>query len=466
MLKRVTALTIALVILIAGMTACGLPFETSKTEKHSVEESKTESSAVSDPTQEPSNKSTPSPDPTPTPEPQFISSYDQLTEESRSSLESTAKDTIEYYFESYDSDTIESTQFRTVAGTGRPSPKKEDYLYFDGELDSVYVLSGTNDASLPNNRVVFLYSGAANFKEDTHEGAKAPESLDYYIAVSVDNVGLATNGLSQDYGEAYVDQVIDPHFYDFYDLYEETVASKSDQYTSVSETVMSYEHDERMKSREMKEMYIDNYLIPMLNKGDLDGIKGAWANFYTHRHMIEADIEEVNAEQLGILLEVYQSYVNETSADKEWMAMYPKAQENFEYNIAFLEDHLAKLPQEPKLTPEPENQDTSAFTGLWSVDPTKTNEMNSDSLMFRFGSILKTSSMEMTVGESGYFDFGLGAGGGEGSYIIEDGEIIATYCSYNGGEEMTVHIPMVEEDGTEYLVMTFPPDNYRVYWKK
>lgn len=456
MLKRVTALTIALVILIAGMTACGLPFETSKTENHSVEESKTESSAVSNPTQEPSNKPTPSPDPTPTPEPQFISSYDQLTEESRSSLESTAEDAIESYFESYDSDTIESTQFRTVAGTGRPSPKKEDYLYFDGELDSVYVLSGANDASLPNNRVVFLYSGAANFKEDTHEGAKAPESLDYYIAVSVDNVGLVADGFGQDYGEAYVDQVVDPQFYDFYDLYEEAVASKNDQYSSIKETIMSDKHVERIESREKEEQWlIDNQLR-------LD----MWVSLFNNRHMIEADIRGMDATQLNDRLVEYKAYAERQSSDEWWTEMFPKAKENFDYNIAFLEDHLAKLSQEPKLTPEPENQDTSAFTGLWSVDPTKTNEMNSDSLMFRFGSMLKTSSMEMTVGESGYFDFGLGAEGGEGSYIIEDGEIIATYCAYNGGKEITVHIPMVEEDGTEYLVMTFPSDNYQVYWKK
>lgn len=461
MLKRVTALSIALAILMANMTACGLPFETSKTENHSVEESKTESTAMPDPTQEPTNEPTSSPDPTPTPEPQFISSYDQLTEESRSSLEGTAEDAIESYFESYDSDTIESTQFRTVAGTGRPSPRKEDFLKFDGELDSVYVLSGANDASLPNNRVVFLYSGAANFREDTHEGAKAPESLDYYIAVSIDSVGLAADGslidsFNQDSSKAYVDQVIDPQFYDFYDLYEETITSKSDQYSSISETIMSDKHVERIESREKEEQWLNNNQLPL----------DMWSSLFNNRHMIEADVRGMDATQLSDRLAEYKAFAERQSLDEEWMEMFPKAQENFDYNIAFLEDHLAKLPQEPKLTPEPENQDTSAFTGLWSVDPTKTNEMNSDSLMFRFGSILKTSSMEMTVGESGYFDFGLGAGGGEGSYIIEDGEIIATYCSYNGGEEMTVHIPMVEEDGTEYLVMTFPPDNYRVYWKK
>lgn len=461
MLKRVTALSIALAILMANMTACGLPFETSKTENHSVEESKTESTAMPDPTQEPTNEPTSSPDPTPTPEPQFISSYDQLTEESRSSLESTAEDAIESYFESYDSDTIESTQFRTVAGTGRPSPRKEDFLKFDGELDSVYVLSGANDASLPNNRVVFLYSGAANFREDTHEGAKAPESLDYYIAVSIDSVGLAADGslidsFNQDSSKAYVDQVIDPQFYDFYDLYEETITSKSDQYSSISETIMSDKHVERIESREKEEQWLNNNQLPL----------DMWSSLFNNRHMIEADVRGMDATQLSDRLAEYKAFAERQSLDEEWMEMFPKAQENFDYNIAFLEDHLAKLPQEPKLTPEPENQDTSAFTGLWSVDPTKTNEMNSDSLMFRFGSILKTSSMEMTIGESGYFDFGLGAGGGEGSYIIEDGEIIATYCSYNGGEEMTVHIPMVEEDGTEYLVMTFPPDNYRVYWKK
>lgn len=461
MLKRVTALSIALAILMANMTACGLPFEASKTENHSVEESKTESSAMPDPSQEPTNEPTSSPDPTPTPEPQFISSYDQLTEESRSSLEGTAEDAIESYFESYDSDTIESTQFRTVAGTGRPSPRKEDFLKFDGELDSVYVLSGANDASLPNNRVVFLYSGAANFREDTHEGAKAPESLDYYIAVSIDSVGLAADGslidsFNQDSSKAYVDQVIDPQFYDFYDLYEETITSKSDQYSSISETIMSDKHVERIESREKEEQWLNNNQLPL----------DMWSSLFNNRHMIEADVRGMDATQLSDRLAEYKAFAERQSLDEEWMEMFPKAQENFDYNIAFLEDHLAKLPQEPKLTPEPENQDTSAFTGLWSVDPTKTNEMNSDSLMFRFGSILKTSSMEMTVGESGYFDFGLGAGGGEGSYIIEDGEIIATYCSYNGGEEMTVHIPMVEEDGTEYLVMTFPPDNYRVYWKK
>lgn len=461
MLKRVTALSIALAILMANMTACGLPFETSKTENHSVEESKTESTAMPDPTQEPTNGPTSSPDPTPTPEPQFISSYDQLTEESRSSLESTAEDAIESYFESYDSDTIESTQFRTVAGTGRPSPRKEDFLKFDGELDSVYVLSGANDASLPNNRVVFLYSGAANFREDTHEGAKAPESLDYYIAVSIDSVGLAADGslidsFNQDSSKAYVDQVIDPQFYDFYDLYEETITSKSDQYSSISETIMSDKHVERIESREKEEQWLNNNQLPL----------DMWSSLFNNRHMIEADVRGMDATQLSDRLAEYKAFAERQSLDEEWMEMFPKAQENFDYNIAFLEDHLAKLPQEPKLTPEPENQDTSAFTGLWSVDPTKTNEMNSDSLMFRFGSILKTSSMEMTVGESGYFDFGLGAEGGEGSYIIEDGEIIATYCAYNGGEEITVHIPMVEEDGTEYLVMTFPSDNYRVYWKK
>lgn len=449
-MKRVITLAAVLTMLAINLTACGLSFETAEVENHSSEEHVSEPAETSEPTP------TPEPTATPKPELEYLTDYNQLTEENRAVLETLAEETIDAYFSETETETIDIFQARTATGPGRPSPRTEDYLNCEAELDAVYVLSAAEYTTKPKNRIVFLYLATANFREYYPVPETCtPESLDYYFVVSMDNVEIKADG-AMEFEQDSIQMLLelDPHFYDFFDLYEETILPQGDMYT-IEETVVSDEHAERMESRVME----DNWLHSQM---PLD----MWSSLFNNRHMIEADIRRMDAEQLGDRLAAYKAFVEERSADEQLMAMLPEAKENMEYNLAFLDEHLAKLPQEP--TPEPKSQDVSAFTGTWSVDPIKTNEMNSESLMLRFGSMIKTSSMEMTVGESGYFIFGLGGEGGEGSYTIEGGEIIATYCSYNTEteQEITKHIPMVEEDGTVYLVMTFRPDNYQVYWKK
>lgn len=481
-MKQFAALTLVLVILF-GMSACSLI-----TKIPGLPESASEEEQVLKPVETP--QATETPEPSPTPSIKYITAYEELKDGDRAELEFQ----IEKWIGKQAKKLYEENKFQPYGIYGMQLPLIENYAGADMSLDSVCVFSASDEDIGFKNRIVMLYEMVLHFTADPIDNKST-----LYLAVSLDDVYVGEDGKAEfEVQNASIDTVLSPNTYSFYDLCEEAVLIHENTYHT-QYTICDEMHDTRMEEIASIDRWLESEeRIQNLEKTRAYAVEnmsdypekyrplpdGYEVIIYSSdRKLIQADIRGLSANDLQIAIaEIYARNGGNVEMEDFDPSVFSEIEQ---YNLDFFKSRMEKIPvveisptpsieptsapsaePTPNPTEEPIQQDSSGFTGTWKVDTQKTNAMNDEAILFHFGSMIKQSSMEMTVGESGFFAFGLGAAGGEGTYTIEDGKLIARYMPYNGQQEVTMSIDKVVEEGIEYLLMTMETDGYLVYWKK
>lgn len=248
---------------------------------------RTEETETPNPTLDPTLDPAPFEKPTEQPVELPITSYAQLSDEEKSTMEAAAETLIDARVMEYQADSsLDFFQPRN-APLGVDAP---DNQYISGaikELDSVYVLSPKKDGGV--GRVTWIY--ATEIQYDYTERSDYDTFYPYFV-VTFDGVSVQADGtMSWKTESGRVYRVIDSQFYNLYEVYEDAVGSHADEY-NVEETIVSDEHDRRMS----REKYSQPISIP-----------GCGYLFYSsQRYLLPTDIEPLNAEERSMAVnEIY-----------------------------------------------------------------------------------------------------------------------------------------------------------------